>query len=591
MSQLPIPGGHTYSDDYTTDRDMNDGGHRIWMMPMIAEFLAHLVSVLATTANDVTAAAGSASAAANSASAASNSASAASTDAHAAHQDRLAADADAQATAADRQAVAQDRTAVEGSASAAAGSATLAGQYAAAAGGAVPSVRLTWDTATADADPGNGKVRLNNATPTAATALYVDNVDAAGASITAVLDRWTASTNPTKGTLRIAHRTDAAKWLEYQVTGTVVDGTGYRKITVTGGTGPGGFAAGDPVAVGFSRAGDMPNSFAAGTAAAPGWAVTGDGDTGLAQLHGANSMSLVGGGIERLCILPNGNIGIGTGAPGAELEIADSAGDGDVRINLRASASIIGQIGRSLAAMFIDTVTGQPFQFFIGGFEQLRVKFVNGATRYVSVEGSAAGNPKISTNAGGLDITAADGSAVVLGTGQTAQFPEQAIVQESAHATSRHARLKIGSMWAFMQDYDGIGTKNFGLYSWAINSYLFQITVGGVWKFMRGALGAPVNLGNISGTVTLDLLQGNTFYATLIGAVTFAAPSNLATFDGMYFTLILKQDGTGGRTAGWNSVFNFGGNSLTLSTTANKTDRITCQVVGSGIHVLAVKGY
>lgn len=90
MSQLPIPGGHTYSDDYTTDRDMNDGGHRIWMMPMIAEFLAHLVTVLDNTASDVSAAAGSADAAADSASAAN-------TDAQAAHNDRLAAEAAAAA--------------------------------------------------------------------------------------------------------------------------------------------------------------------------------------------------------------------------------------------------------------------------------------------------------------------------------------------------------------------------------------------------------------------------------------------------------------------------------------------------------------
>ena len=223
---------------------------------------------IGTVANGVgtamTAASTSEGNAAASASAAAGSAQSAQQNAQATAVDRQATGQDRQATAQDRQAVAQDRTAVEGSASAAAGSATLAGQYANAAGGSLPSVRLTWDTATTDADPGNGKVRLNNATPSAATALYVDNVDAAGASIATVLDRWTFSTAVVKGTLRIAHRTDATKWLEYQVTGTVVDGTGYRKITVTGGTGPGGFTAGDPVAVGFSRAGDVGPQGAAG---------------------------------------------------------------------------------------------------------------------------------------------------------------------------------------------------------------------------------------------------------------------------------------------------------------------------------------
>lgn len=196
-------------------------------------------------------------------SAASDSATASAGSAAAAHASELAAAGSATAAAGSATAASGSATSAAGSAGAAAtkageaaASATLADQYAIAAGGAVPAVRLTWDTATADADPGNGKVRVNNVTLTAATALYVDNLDVAGVSITAVIDRWTASTNTVKGTLRIAHRTNATKWLEFQVTGTVVDGTGYRKITVTGGTGPGGFAAGDPVAVGFSRAGD-----------------------------------------------------------------------------------------------------------------------------------------------------------------------------------------------------------------------------------------------------------------------------------------------------------------------------------------------
>ncbi|WP_372400743.1 hypothetical protein ABMY26_36590 (plasmid) [Azospirillum sp. HJ39] len=223
------------------------------------------------------------------------------TDRTAVHNDRLAADVSAASAAGNATTAATEAGEATESAVAAAASATLADQYAVAAGGAIPAVRLTWDTGTADADPGNGKVRANNATPTAATALFVDNLDVAGVSITAVIDRWTASTNIVKGTLRVAHRTNVTKWMEYQVTGIVVDGTGYRKITVTGGTGPGGIANGDPVAVGISRAGDAgvtPSSFGAGTAAAPGWSVTGDSNTGLAQVGGADTLSLVVGGQE-----------------------------------------------------------------------------------------------------------------------------------------------------------------------------------------------------------------------------------------------------------------------------------------------------
>jgi hypothetical protein len=194
-------------------------------------------------------------------------------------------------------------TAAAASATAAAGSATQAAASAAAVGGWVPAALLVWDSGTADADPGAGKLRLNSATLTAATALYLSTTDAAAVSIAAIVDRWCDSTTTIKGTLRVANRQAAGKWVEYLVTGSVVSGGGYRKLTLIGGAGPGGFVAGDPVAVGFSRTGDagyVTGSFPAGTLAAPGWPVAGDGNTGLAQIGGADSVSLVAGGAEVL---------------------------------------------------------------------------------------------------------------------------------------------------------------------------------------------------------------------------------------------------------------------------------------------------
>ncbi|WP_376958198.1 hypothetical protein ABNQ39_14330 [Azospirillum sp. A26] len=342
-----------------------------------------------------TAAAGTATAAAGSADAAHTSELAAAGSAGSAAGSATAASGNATAAATSAGAAA-------GSATAAATSATLAGQYAAAAGGSIPSVRLTWDTATADADPGNGKVRLNSATVAAATALFVDNLDASGASIAAVLDRWTASTNAVKGTLRIGHRTDTTKWLEYQVTGTVVDGTGYRKITLTGGTGPGGFAAGDPVAVGFSRAGDAPTTFGAGTVAAPGWAVTGDTDTGLAQLGGANTVSLVAGGTESLRAVPMAS------AANCLTVSAAVAGDHPYLIPIGADANI----GINLKTKGTGPV------LFRGGDHSLQaaVNPVAGATRYLTLSGSNGGSPSIGTSAGALNLTSATGQVLINGT-------------------------------------------------------------------------------------------------------------------------------------------------------------------------------
>lgn len=357
--------------------------------------------------------------AAGSAIAAGNSATAAHTSEVAAAGSASAAAGSATSAAGSATAAAGSAGAAAGSASAAASSATWADQLASAVGGTVAAVRLTWDTATADADPGNGKVRLNSTTVAAATALYVDNVDAAGASITTVLDRWTASTNTVKGTLRIAHRTDATKWLEYQVTGAVVDGTGYRKITVTGGTGPGGLASGDPVAVGFSRAGDAPTSFAAGTAAAPGWAVTGDSNTGLAQISGADTISLVAGGIETARA-----VSVASAVNRVEMVPSISGGVAGLRAAGADSSVNLGLWPKG---------TGWLVLYSADAVQAVCLP-VAGANRYLTFSGSNGGNPTISTNAGALNLTSATGQVLINGAAIGSGYP--AVAKSAAYTVA-----------------------------------------------------------------------------------------------------------------------------------------------------------
>lgn len=62
-----------------------------------------------------------------------------------------------------------------------------------------------------------------------------------------------------------------------------------------------------------------------------------------------------------------GRVGIGVAEPSAELEIADSSGDGDCRIQLRADASQIAQLGVSATQVFLDTVNEKPFVVYVHG--------------------------------------------------------------------------------------------------------------------------------------------------------------------------------------------------------------------------------
>lgn len=76
-------------------------------------------------------------------------------------------------------------------------------------------------------------------------------------------------------------------------------------------------------------------------------------------------MAFFTNGAERLRILGNGRVGIGTITPGAELEVADTAGDNDVRVNLRYNgASAPSQVGASTSQMFVDTGGNIPFTIY-----------------------------------------------------------------------------------------------------------------------------------------------------------------------------------------------------------------------------------
>ncbi len=94
-------------------------------------------------------------------------------------------------------------------------------------------VLFNFSSTTTDSDPGAGNFRLNNATPASATAAYFDNTERGGTSISAWLDTFDDSGNSTlRGYLQIVDPATPATFYLYSVSGSVVDGTGYRKVTI-----------------------------------------------------------------------------------------------------------------------------------------------------------------------------------------------------------------------------------------------------------------------------------------------------------------------------------------------------------------------
>lgn len=135
-------------------------------------------------------------------------------------------------------------------------SAGAAATSATAAANSVAAFGYAFSTTTTDSDPGAGTIRLNNATVSSATAAYIDNADADGVTISSIIDQWDDSTNTIKGQLTIRSKASASVRHVFNVTGSVVDGTGYRKLTLAHVSGAGSLTDGLACWVMFDRAGD-----------------------------------------------------------------------------------------------------------------------------------------------------------------------------------------------------------------------------------------------------------------------------------------------------------------------------------------------
>lgn len=101
---------------------------------------------------------------------------------------------------------------------------------AAGAAGDRGGLRYAWSSTTANADPGNGTIRYNNATISNVTEVYIDNIDAAGTTVTAWYDSWGTPAGSTKGYLIIQGNTGINLTNVFLVTGTPQNQSGTHYL-------------------------------------------------------------------------------------------------------------------------------------------------------------------------------------------------------------------------------------------------------------------------------------------------------------------------------------------------------------------------
>jgi hypothetical protein len=124
--------------------------------------------------------------------------------------------------------------------------------------GTAMAIPYTFSTTTTDADPGNGFLRLDNATQSSAVTIRADLLGSDTTTYTGVLDTFTQSTSAVKGQIRLVKLADSTKWICFNITA-VASPSGYRNITVVevAASSSNPFSNNDPLILLFTRTGDI----------------------------------------------------------------------------------------------------------------------------------------------------------------------------------------------------------------------------------------------------------------------------------------------------------------------------------------------
>lgn len=171
--------------------------------------------------------------------------------------------------------------------------ALAAGLNAIATGSAL-AIPLTFSTTTTDSDPGNGIVRLNQATQNTATVIRTDLIGNDGSTWTDVIALFDDSTSTVKGFITLVDVADATKWLVFSVA-SLATPSGYVNITVAcvASSTANPFTNGASLALKFTRNGDKGDQGLPGTVDATSLASTAHTATDKATPVDADELPLI----------------------------------------------------------------------------------------------------------------------------------------------------------------------------------------------------------------------------------------------------------------------------------------------------------
>ena len=207
-----------------------------------------LIIDAAAASTSATAAATSATAAAGSASTATTQAGIATTQAGIATAKAVLTASDATDTAADLVETAADVVLAE------------AAKVAAEAATGAMAWKYTFDTSTSMADPGTGDIRFDNATLASVTNIAIDatSADTGNPDVSDLIASIDDGTNSThEGYIFVRKSGTPGTFMAYNVTGAIVDNTGWLQIPVTHAASAGSLSGSDVLYISFARSGNV----------------------------------------------------------------------------------------------------------------------------------------------------------------------------------------------------------------------------------------------------------------------------------------------------------------------------------------------
>ena len=176
--------------------------------------------------------------------------------------------------------------------------------------GANSGLSMTWSNSTTDADPGNGKLAMNNATLGSVSILYIDDLDDAGATISGFVQSWDDAVNTTaRGIITLTKEATPATFWIGKVSSAVVNASGYTKVNVTHIVSNGSFSNNDGINVGFAYSGADGADGADGDGTFNNFVLTADSGTNqtvtttnTVDIAGGNSITTVVGATDTVTI-------------------------------------------------------------------------------------------------------------------------------------------------------------------------------------------------------------------------------------------------------------------------------------------------